>query len=329
MVTLVSTTSSEELPDGDVSGATISGDGNYAAFLSNSANLPGYTGAQQVYVKNLLTGTLTLASADANGTPGARISPNNAGGSTNASLSNNGSLVLLRSTSPNFGSAPAIYIKSLVDGTLTDVSADAAYASDPSMSTDGTAVAYDGFGTNGLNGIFVSKGGHSTPCVHRRGRHARQWLQLEPEAFGRWQVHPFQSTATNLGPSDPAINGTNIETFVKDLVTGTVTLVFPKIGSETYSNPPSNGQVFSGDDRRPCSRQVKVTSPPATRTIRSTPLLSACHHRRTFRHRRPRRPLQEAVERRPAVTALVRASRLRSSRTHRPTTVRPRNPSRH
>ena len=248
VVTLVSTTSSEQLPDGDVSGATVSGNGNYAAFLSNSANLPGYTGAQQIYVKNLLTGELTLASADANGTPGARISPNNAGGSTNASLSYDGSLVLFRSTSPNFGSGPSIYIKSLVDGTLTNVSADAAYASDPSMSTDGTAVAYDGFGTNGLNGIFVSKGGHSTLVSTAADGTPGNGYSLNPKLSADGKYILFQSTATNLGPSDPAINGTNIETFVKDLVTGKVTLVFPKIGSETYSNPPSNGQAFSGDD---------------------------------------------------------------------------------
>lgn len=66
VLTLVSTSAADVLADGSSYGPSVSNDGRYVAFSSYATNLVGsLSSAARVYVKDMLTGSIVIASSDA------------------------------------------------------------------------------------------------------------------------------------------------------------------------------------------------------------------------------------------------------------------------
>src|SRR4051812_6378793 len=129
----------------------ISGNGQRAAFQSNSANLPGANGKEQVYAYDLKTGKLKLASQDGVGDPGDQAS-------FDPWLSGSGRFVAFRSMASNLpggdGSTGEIYVRDLKRGITRLASrnpdgdpADGS-ANDASISDGGRFVAFESAAPN-------------------------------------------------------------------------------------------------------------------------------------------------------------------------------------
>jgi hypothetical protein len=160
-VTLVSSSASNQSGNGSSYGpATISGDGRLVAFESVSTNLiPGVSG-NQIFLKDLESGSVTLVSASASNQMG-----NNT--SNSPAISANGQFVAFRSRSTNFVSGVSfyqIYIKEIATGAISLVSASAsgiagggAYST-PAISADGRFVAFASSSSSlipGVNGYQI------------------------------------------------------------------------------------------------------------------------------------------------------------------------------
>ena len=147
-VDLVSTGLPTVFGNSDSFQPSISSDGRYVAFYSDASNLvSGDTnGTGDVFVKDLLTGTITRVSTDA-----ANAQANSS--STESSISSDGRYVAFRSNASNLVTGDTngtydVFVKDLLTGTITRVSTDAANAQanstsfDPSISSDGRYVAF-------------------------------------------------------------------------------------------------------------------------------------------------------------------------------------------
>ena len=200
-VTLVSTDGNGAEGDGVSSFPVFSPDGTAVAFVSKSTNLAtgANNGNSEIYVKNLLTGAVTLVSTDANGVPGN-------GPSLLPMFSPDGSKVAFHSSSSNLTPGTSgnseVYVKDMASGAITLISTDvngAAANSNDSMlavfSSDGTKVA-------------------------------------------------FESSATNLVPGGTS----GQQVFVKDLLTGEVTLMSADTNG-VQGNSPNSDPNFSPDHK--------------------------------------------------------------------------------
>lgn len=148
-----------QTPNNASFGGAISDDGRYVAFISGSSNLaPGSSGGQQVYLRDLITGTTS------------RVSVDNAGNSGNdhshtADISGDGRYISFSSRSSNLvagdtNNVADIFVHDQSLGTTTRISLDAlgAQASGggfwgpasyfPSISADGRYVAFDTVANN-------------------------------------------------------------------------------------------------------------------------------------------------------------------------------------
>lgn len=147
---------------------SLSADGRYVAFTSNATNLsatnPGV--AQGVYVKDLQAGTVTRADVLADGTTDST-------GTLDVSLSGDGRYVAFEADDDilpsDTNSAPDVYVKDLVSGTLAVVSAGlggrlaGGASTGPAISSDGRVVAFVSaapnlvpFDSNGVADVFVA-----------------------------------------------------------------------------------------------------------------------------------------------------------------------------
>jgi Ca2+-binding RTX toxin-like protein len=165
-ITRVSTDASGAQANGSSSSPSFSADGRFVAFISSASNLvTGDTnGAQDIFVKDLQTGAVTLVSTA--GTPAN-------GFSTAPSISNDGRYVTFQSLASNLVAADSnstydVFLKDLQTGTLTRVSTDAAGAQAnaaselPSFSADGRFVGFESDAsnlvagdTNGFRDVFI------------------------------------------------------------------------------------------------------------------------------------------------------------------------------
>src|SRR5262249_42879880 len=118
--TLASTNASGALPDGNVGEPSLSADGKMLVFWSSANLLPGVSG-NQIYVKNLTTGALQLASSTASGEAGDF-------GSFNGAISADGKSGILVSQAVNLGPhnlaafERGIYVKDLTTGQIELIS---------------------------------------------------------------------------------------------------------------------------------------------------------------------------------------------------------------
>jgi hemolysin type calcium-binding protein/WD40 repeat protein len=216
-VTLASASDSGTKSDGESSSASLSADGSSVAFTSHASNLdPADTDAvSDVYVKNLSTGEITLASTSDSGTKGDDIS-------FEASLSGNGERVGFNSLADNLDPVDTddiedVYVKDLSSGDLTlastsdtgvkgrDLSVGA------SLSDDGTKVGFSSFASNldpadgdGSGDVYVKDLASgdlalaSTSEFGVKGNGDSGEASLSADGT---QV-AFSSSATNLDPAD-------------------------------------------------------------------------------------------------------------------------------
>ncbi len=225
-VTLVSANDAGTPSNGNSIDASISSDGRYVAFQSNASNLvAGVSGLTQVYVKDLETGTIEVASADASGTPADADA-------TQPAISDNGEYVVFQTSAPNFGAAGGgetqIYRKDLVTNALDIVSETElgnlgnGPSANPSVSRFGQFVAFQttavNLGANGAVDQIVRKDLQSDSVLiasadtsGNRGNLASRGASIS--ADGRYVA--FHSLADLIGSN----NGW-IQIFVKDLQNG-------------------------------------------------------------------------------------------------------------
>jgi hypothetical protein len=219
---------------------SLSGDGTRVAFFSQATNLdPGDADIRSdIYVKDVVTGDITLASTSDSGTKGDF-------GSEEPSLSADGNVVAFTSNATNLdpgdGSTGAdVYVKNLVNGDIVLASTsdggvtgnDSSFA--PTLSEDGTRVAFlsnasnlDPADTDGLRDVYVkdlvsgdiklastSDGGTKGVCFSTSAGQV-------PSLSADGTVVAFSSCATTLDPGDTS---GDFDIYVKDLDTGNIIL---------------------------------------------------------------------------------------------------------
>ena len=215
---------------------SISADGHYVTFVSYSDNLVANdtNNAQDVFVRDLVSGTTTLVSQATDGSHGL-------GTSDWGSISADGRYVAFHSTASNLvagdnNSANDVFVRDLVSGTTTLISQDAlgglanSDSYDPSISADGRYVAFWSYatdlvagGTNFQTHIYVrdlALGSTALVSIGEDGQANATSFSPSISADGRYVT--FYSAANNLVDGD--VNGA-FDVFVRDLVSGTTTLV--------------------------------------------------------------------------------------------------------
>jgi Tol biopolymer transport system component len=243
-LTLVSTSSTgEKASGGNGSARSVSADGTKVAFISSATNLdPAATdGTSQVYVKDLSTGEVTLASVSNAGEAGNQFS-------WFATLSADGTKVAFVSFANNLSPADFafdydVYVKDLVSGRLTLASARAdgtkgdSWSFPASFSADGSKLAFISISHNldrnysGLdNGQVYLKdlvtGDVTLVSTSESGEPANDLgaeLFDPPILSADGSKFSFTAESTNLDPAVTAPYDRQI--FVKDLSTGDVSLV--------------------------------------------------------------------------------------------------------
>lgn len=247
-IKLVSAAADGTQGNGDSYNPSISSDGRYIAFQSSASNLVGddTNGTTDVFVRDLLTDTITRASTTADG---AQVDF----GGMYPALSADGRYLAFASFDSPFSSnnlMPAdnnvqwdIFVKDLVSGAVTLVSTatdgtqgNGASFSNVAISADGRYVVFESDAsnlvpgdTNGKADLFVkdlTSGETFRVSTASDGSQvtdpSRYQQPFEPSISADGRYVAFQSAAPDLVAGD---TNNEIDVFVKDLVTGTTTRV--------------------------------------------------------------------------------------------------------
>ncbi len=262
VITRVSTNSNGLQGNNTSAEPSLSADGTKIAFYSTASNLVGgdTNNTADVFFNDLSTGTTQAVSVAA--VP--QLGGNNT--SDRSVLSADGTLVAFDSTANNLVSGDTngvsdIFTKNLSTGVLTRVSTDSngvqatADSFWPSVSADGTIIAFYGIATNlvsgdtnGVSDIFVK---NLTTGVITRASTDANGVQgnsnsVTPSLSADGTKVAFRSSASNLVSGDT--NGTN-DVFVKDLSTGLIT----RVSTDSNGNQANGGSgepVLSADGTR-------------------------------------------------------------------------------
>jgi Tol biopolymer transport system component len=254
-------------------GASFSPDGTKVLFTSNASDLgpPDTNRTTDVYVRDLVAGTTTLVSMNADGNDSGK------GMSLEPVFSPSGTEVLFLSTADDLGptdtnGAGDLYIRDLVTGTTRLVTADATgtAAGDagvglqrPGFSADGSLVAFaspasdlvagDG---NGRNDAFVRDLRTGTTTLVSAaagpgdgGGSSADGNSADPVLTPDGTKVAFVSTASNLGPADSprASSDADGDVYLRDLASGTTTLLSANAAGDDSGEAPSFGPVISPD----------------------------------------------------------------------------------
>ena len=234
---LASRTAGGAKASGESRQPAISADGTRVAFFSTATNLHP-SGAAGVYVKDVGTGAVRLASATAAGVPANH-------GVSGIALSRDGSTVAFSTAATNLDPRDPfadfdVYVKDLDSGRLTLASLSAAGekrlglfgSSGASLSADGTRVAFhsdvpglhpaDGDGAADVYVRDLVTGQLVLASTNDLGVKGNQ-QSAGPSLSGDGRKVSFTSYATNLDPA-LTVNGLNA-IFLKDLATGDLSLV--------------------------------------------------------------------------------------------------------
>ena len=237
----------------------ITPDGRFVAFQSESTDLtatPNPSGTDQVYVRDLASATTTLVSVNAAGNAPAD------GNSLSPAISSDGENVVFQSDAddltgiPNPNQNSEVYVRDLASATTTLVSVNAAgnavgngdCIDVDGITPDGRFVTFGSFAsdltstsdTNGDNDVFVrdlSTGTTTLVSVNAAGNAAGN-AEAESaviSADGRFVA--FRSEATDLTAIPDANNAEDV--FVRDLTTGTTTLVSTNAAGTAAGNDAS------------------------------------------------------------------------------------------
>lgn len=276
VLTLASTSAAGKTGNGPSRIPVMSADGGWVAFQSGATNLdPGDEDIGfDVYVKDLATGDITLASTSTGGVKGDFNS-----GLFQLGLSRNGTFVVFQSNSDNLDPLDGdvisdVYRKNVKTGVLKLVSTSTAGVKasgdslNPAVSDDGRAVAFqssasnlDPADTDGGYDIYVkdlSTGRLTLASASTAGVDGNGDSQV-PSISGGGKKVAFASTATNL---DPADTDATSDIYVKNLVTGDLTLV-STADDGTKANGLSWNPHISGDGTRVAFESQATNLDPA------------------------------------------------------------------
>jgi len=254
---LVSTSTGGEPGNGSSSyGVSTSADGRYVAFASMATNLE--TGDQDtvvdVFVKDLATGEVRLASQTADGTKGNAISDR-------PSISADGRWVAFVSAADNLSpddpdGYPDVFVKDLQTGELvlasraTDGTKADSGVSSVALSSDGSTVAFASKATNlsadGSSHVYVKRLDTGALTLVDGGTIARPDEQIgasAPSLSADGQVVAFVTDAAQLDPVD---TDQRADVYVRDLGTGEIRLASVNAAG-VKGNSPSSGPSLSAD----------------------------------------------------------------------------------
>lgn len=221
----------------------LSDDGRYLVFHTSSAALSSDTNFRDdVYVYDRQLCALQRISSP----PGGGQSN---GDSRNAAISGGGRYIAYNSTATNIVAADTtttndVYLYDMQTGTTELISVSSSgglannYSQHPSVSVDGRYITFESVASNLVTG--TGSGGH----VYRRDRQnaITEWVSVGPDSFnstnfserpaisadGRYIA--FESSNYNLIPGVSSAYG---DIYVKDMLTGTLTILTPHTGSES------------------------------------------------------------------------------------------------
>lgn len=273
-VSLVSTSDAGVNGNGFSLGPDLTDTGSKVSFYSAATNLdPGDTdGVFDVYVKDVATGDLTLASVTQSG-----VNANDV--CTLPTIAPSGTRVAFQCAATNLDprdtdSTTDVYAKDLTTGELFLVSTSSVggkgngVSQDPSVSSAGNRVAFSSVATNLdpadtdlVSDIYVKNLATgtlrllSTSDDGVKGNGLSRWPVLS--ADGRRVA--FASASTNL---DPADTDTNHDVYVKDLATGDIALAATTVDG-VKSNTGSTLPAISGEGRRVAFQSSATNLDPA------------------------------------------------------------------
>ncbi len=235
---------------------SLSQHGGKVSFTSSASNL---TAADKnyrrdIFVKNLASGAVVLASSSAAGVPGNQDS-------YDSSLSADGKRVAFVSEAKNLvpgddGSSTDVFVKDLATGAIVwstvEASAQRAVGSDPSLSVDGKRVAFSSDATdlvpgdtNGTTDVFVKdlvSGALTRISTNAAGVQAVEG-SFAPAISGDGRRVAFASSAPDLTSDDENYEE---DIFVKTLSTGAITLVSTTTGGGQGDDGSSLPAVSQG-----------------------------------------------------------------------------------
>ncbi|MPR07306.1 PD40 domain-containing protein [Microvirga tunisiensis] len=258
-ISRLSTTAGGAQANGGNSTAHFSSDGRFVVFTSAATNLvAGDTNNfDDIFLKDLTTGAVTLLSTTANGTQ-------TNGNSSNAQLSQDGHLMVFSSVATNLGSSSIlfsdIFLKDLITGAVTVVTnaADGTRANGLSsharFSPDGHSVVFESSANNLVTGdannqidIFLKDLDTGAVTLVTNTADGTQGNGRSSDARFSADGHfvTFTSVATNLVAGD---TNDASDIFLKDLNTGSVTRL-STAADGTQANGRSYDARFSADGR--------------------------------------------------------------------------------
>jgi Tol biopolymer transport system component len=265
------------------SNPVFSPDGAWLAFVTEASNLgPTDTnGVSDVYLRDLVTGTTTLVSTNAAGTDSGN------GPATALSFSPDGTRIAYTSGASDLGptdtnGAADVYVRDLVTGDHELVSVDAAgtdsansWSGMPVFSPDGGKIAFlsdaDDFGPTDSTHPDVSfptdiyvrdlaAGTTNLVTVNAAGTDSGNGYSdyVRPTGYGDFSKQAlfspdgtrivFHSHANDLVPNDaPRAQTGDLDVFMRDLATGTTTLISAKGAGTGSGNGRSLDAAFSPD----------------------------------------------------------------------------------
>ena len=242
---------------------TVSADGRYVAFGSFASDLiDGDTnGVQDVFVRDMQTGTTALVSASATGVIG------NAGSGLSGlsgahEISDDGRYVAFISTATNLVAGPfnafsQIYVKDMTTGAVVRASVDNSglpgnnLSNSPSISGNGLFVAFRSDASNlsplsGTTQVFVRDLVAGTTTLESAGAAAVAKASTVPSLSFDGRYVAFVSEA-GLDPAD-LDNGGNPDVFLRDRVAGTTALA--SLSPNSFSpGVPTGAPSISADGR--------------------------------------------------------------------------------
>jgi hypothetical protein len=251
--------------DGTSVYSAVSGDGQYVAFYSSATNLsdPAGNGSNQIFVKNINTGEVEIASVSSSEIQGT-------GSSYAAALSEDGNVVVFASAATNLVAGDSngvtdIFVRDRSSGTTRRAN----LASDQSQAT-GTSSAYslavsaDGryvlFASSASNLVGAGVDTNSVRDVFLRDMQSLSTQRVSVRADGSQNsgsgcdspsmsadasVVAFVSDDGSLVDDD---SGSNEDVFVKDLASGAVSLI-SRNTQGVPANAASAAPAVSGDGR--------------------------------------------------------------------------------
>ena len=241
------------------SGATISDNGRYVAFVVTAFSGMDDQGlslnGQYAFVHDMRTGTTTRVSVQANG--GTDLSV------FQAAISGNGRRVAFSGFGDwigDGGTGTGIFVRDLSSGATVRANVAAAdttlSATNPSISRDGTKVAWESYDsyvpadTNGMGDGYVRDLIADTTTLvsaDRRGTGPGNAYSTSGEVAAAGRYVAFYSEASNLVPRD--VNGTAFDVFLRDLDTGRTTAVSTTPAGTTGNSDSFDAAVSANGSR--------------------------------------------------------------------------------